>query len=90
MKLSIKYMYTKTLLVDTLAVSYKKKNDGSSILYIARRSQTGSCFISFWCRYLQYKSFFFPNIYHSLKKCKRVSHAYKNTHVSEYLIYSNY
>lgn len=25
MKLSIKYMYTKTLLVDTLAVSYKKK-----------------------------------------------------------------
>lgn len=24
MKLSIKYMYTKTLLVDTLAVSYKK------------------------------------------------------------------
>lgn len=82
-------MYTKTLLVDTLAVSYKK-NDGSSILFIARRSQTGSCFISFWCRYLQYKSFFFPNIYHSLKKCKQVSHAYKNTHVSEYLIYSNY
>lgn len=59
MKLSIKYMYTKTLLVDTLAGSNKKKNDGSSILYIARRSQTGSCFISFWCRYLQYKSFFF-------------------------------
>lgn len=61
MKLSIKYMYTKTLLVDTLAVSYKK-NDGSSILYIARRSQTGSCFISFWCRYLQYKSFFSKHI----------------------------
>lgn len=61
MKLSIKYMYTKTLLVDTLAVSYKK-NDGSSILYIARRSQTGSCFISFWCRYLQYQSFFSKHI----------------------------
>lgn len=63
-------MYTKTLLVDTLAVSYKK-NDSSSILYIARSSQTSSCFISFWCRYLQYKSFFFSNIYHSLKNVNK-------------------
>lgn len=82
-------MYTKTLLVDTLAVSYKK-NDSSSILYIARSSQTSSCFISFWCRYLQYKSFFFFKHIPFFKKCKQVSHAYKNTHVSGYLIYSNY
>lgn len=89
MKLSIKYMYTKTLLVDTLAVSYQKKmmvRQFYTLLVEVKLVVVSFLFGVDICN----TNLFFPNIYHSLKKCKQVSHAYKNTHVSEYLIYSNY
>lgn len=82
-------MYTKTLLVDTLAVSYKKMivRQYYTLLVVVKLVVVSFLFGVDICNT---NLFFFPNIYHSLKKCKQVSHAYKNTHVSEYLIYSNY
>lgn len=82
-------MYTKTLLVDTLAVSYKKMMVRQFYTLLVEVKLVVVSFL-FGVDICNTNLFFFPNIYHSLKKCKQVSHAYKNTHVSEYLIYSNY
>lgn len=69
MKLCIKYMYTKTLLVDTLAVSYKKMivRQFYTLLVEVKLVVVSFLFGVDICN----TNLFFPNIYHSLKNVNK-------------------